>query len=116
MSARCPSCQTTYGDDAKFCPRDGTKLETVAQSSPARPFIPPTPPPAPPAVTPATSPAVPVAPPDSPPSSHVRVFQPIGAENRATSQRSGPSGAPAATKLDHTKLVGETLDARYTIT
>ncbi len=26
MSQRCPACGTLYGDDAKFCPKDGTRL------------------------------------------------------------------------------------------
>jgi len=104
MSARCPTCQTIYGDDARFCTRDGTKLEPLAQSS-ASPVSPPFIPPA-------------DSPPSPPPplSSHARVFQPIGAENRATTQRSGSSGAPAGKAPDHSKLVGETLDSRYAIT
>ncbi|HMA02693.1 MAG: serine/threonine-protein kinase [Gemmatimonas sp.] len=100
MSARCPTCQATYSDDASFCSRDGTKLVAVvnpAASRPASPFIPPAPPP-------------------HPPASHARVFEPLGAEPRATSQRSGPSGAPTAKALDYSKLDGETLDARYVVT
>ena len=27
---RCPSCGTTYGPDAKFCTKDGTRLQEVA--------------------------------------------------------------------------------------
>jgi serine/threonine protein kinase len=100
MSMRCPSCQSTYDDDSRFCPRDGTKLENLAQQ-PANPVTPPFIPPA--------------APSPSPPPSHARVFQPLGAENRATTQRSGP-GAAAAKNLDYSKLVGETLDARYVVT
>src|SRR6478672_3384508 len=103
MSTRCPSCQTTYGDDAKFCPRDGTRLETeaLAPGSPASPpFIPPRPP----------SP-----PPSSPPPSHARVFEPLGADSRATSQRAGPPGAPAGKAPDYSQLAGETLDARYVV-
>jgi serine/threonine-protein kinase len=98
MSTRCPSCQATYADDAKFCPRDGTKLETVAHPSGnpvTPPFIPPT---------------------ASTPASHARVFQPLGAENRATAQRTGPPGAPAGKPQDYSKLVGETLDLRYVVT
>jgi serine/threonine protein kinase len=30
MSQRCPACGTMYGDDAKFCPRDGTRLMAFA--------------------------------------------------------------------------------------
>jgi eukaryotic-like serine/threonine-protein kinase len=100
MSMRCPSCQTTYADDARFCPRDGTRLESVVHPS-GRPVTPPFIPPPPPA---------------APPPSHARVFQPIGSENRATTQRAGPTGAPASKTLDYSKLVGETLDARYVVT
>ena len=44
------------------------------------------------------------------------MFQPLGAENRATSQRAGSPGAAAGKALDYSKLVGETLDARYVVT
>jgi serine/threonine protein kinase len=98
MSTRCPSCQATYADDAKFCPRDGTKLETATHS----------------AGGPATSPFIPPA--ASPPTSHARVFEPLGAENRATAQRTGPPGALAGKAPDYSKLVGETLDSRYVVT
>ena len=32
---RCPSCGTTYSDDAKFCTRDGTQLVAANRSTPA---------------------------------------------------------------------------------
>jgi serine/threonine protein kinase len=99
MSARCPTCQTTYADDARFCPRDGTKLEALATPPSASPG-------APPFIPPATA----------TPSSHARVFQPIGAEGRTTSQRSGTSGAAAHRAPDYAELVGETLDSRYVVT
>ena len=35
MSMRCPACGTAYTDDAKFCTRDGTRLQPVA--APAAP-------------------------------------------------------------------------------
>ena len=107
MSTRCPSCQTTYADDARFCPRDGTKLETVTKPPPASP---PAPPGAPPGTPPFIPPAAPL------PSSHARVFEPIGAEGRTTSERSGTPGASAGRAPDYSKLVGETLDARYVVT
>ena len=103
MSTRCPSCQATYGDDARFCSRDGTKLETAAHPAGG--------PVTPPFIPPSASP-----PPASPPASHARVFEPLGVENRATAQRSGPPGAPARKIPDHSKLVGETLDSRYVVT
>ena len=95
MSARCPICQSVYTDDARFCPRDGTKLESISPP-PAGPSAPPQPPP--------------------PPSSHARVFQPLGAENRATTQRSGPQGAAPDHPADYSQLVGQTLDSRYVVT
>jgi serine/threonine protein kinase len=99
MSMRCPTCHTTYDDDAKFCARDGAKLESVAQA-PATPVTPPFIPPAAPA----------------PPASHARVFEPLAFENRATTQRTGVTSAPAPRDLDYKKLVGETLDSRYVVT
>jgi serine/threonine-protein kinase len=111
MSTRCPSCNTVYSDDARFCPRDGTKLEAIA---PAAPSAHPTPA-AHPAARPAAPPFVPPAA-AVPPSSHARVFQPLGADIRATAQRPGPPGAPPGKPADYSKLVGETLDLRYVIT
>ncbi len=114
MSTRCPTCQSVYADDARFCPKDGTKLETVVSAAATAPQ------PAP-AATPHVPPFIPPAPPVTaapPPSTHARVFQPLGAENRATAQRTGPPGAPgsAGKAPDYSKLVGETLDSRYSIT
>ena len=34
MANKCPSCGSPYGDDAKFCTRDGTRLVPVAQPAP----------------------------------------------------------------------------------
>ena len=91
MSARCPVCQTVYTDDARFCTRDGAKLEPISPS-PETPNSPPA------------------------PSSHARVFQPVGAESRATTQRPGPQGAAPGQPPDYSRLVGETLDLRYVVT
>ncbi len=39
MSMRCPACGTQYADEAKFCTRDGTRLQPVAASAaPATPI------------------------------------------------------------------------------
>lgn len=35
MSMRCPSCGTQYADDAKFCTKDGTRLQAPGASPPA---------------------------------------------------------------------------------
>jgi serine/threonine protein kinase len=99
MSARCPICESVYTDDARFCTRDGAKLEPLSPS-PASPNAPPQPP---------TQPA-------PPPSSHARVFQPLGAETRATTQRPGPQGPAPGQPADFSRLVGETLDLRYVVT
>src|SRR5665647_1688083 len=111
MSTRCPSCQSIYGDDASFCPRDGTKLERLATAPPVA--KPPATPLSPPFIPPAGAP---------PPTQHARVFEPLGAENRSTTQRQGHPPAPGAPPsspnkpADYSKLVGETLDSRYAIT
>lgn len=34
MSQRCTACGTVYGDDAKFCPKDGTRLLTFGGATP----------------------------------------------------------------------------------
>ncbi|MBK5187495.1 MAG: protein kinase [Gemmatimonadaceae bacterium] len=111
MSARCPTCQSIYADDARFCPRDGTKLEPVAKPSAARARAP-----TPRAAAPHAPPFIPPAAASPPPVSHARVFESLGAENRATSQRSGKPGATQGKLADYSKLVGETLDSRYVIT
>ena len=125
MSTRCPSCQSVYADDARFCPKDGTKLETMVSAAATAPPPPVSvTPPASATPTPPAHPAMrhaqpfipPAPPPSPPPSSHARVFQPLGAENRATAQRSGPPGAVPGKPADYSKLVGETLDSRYSIT
>jgi serine/threonine protein kinase len=113
MSTRCPSCRATYADDAKFCTRDGTKLETVVHPS-GKPVTPPFIPPK--TSPPTTSPPTASPPTASPPASHARVFEPLGAENRATAQRTGPLTTPAGKPQDYSKLVGETLDLRYVVT
>ncbi len=35
MPSKCPSCGTAYGDDAKFCTRDGTRLQPAPQAAPS---------------------------------------------------------------------------------
>ena len=114
MSARCPVCQTIYADDAKFCPRDGTKLESAAPSPPLAKQ-----PPAPHTPAPHAPPFIP--PSGAAPSQHARVFEPLGGANRSTTQRAGHPPVPGAPALppkpaDYSKLVGETLDSRYAIT
>lgn len=38
MSMRCPSCGTQYADDAKFCTKDGTRLQAQGAPPPAVPL------------------------------------------------------------------------------
>ncbi|MHB1097488.1 MAG: protein kinase domain-containing protein [Gemmatimonadaceae bacterium] len=38
MSMRCPSCGTHYADDAKFCTKDGTRLQAQGAPPPAAPL------------------------------------------------------------------------------
>lgn len=38
MSMRCPSCGTQYADDAKFCTKDGTRLQAHTAPPPAAPL------------------------------------------------------------------------------
>ncbi|HEV7703558.1 MAG TPA: serine/threonine-protein kinase [Gemmatimonadaceae bacterium] len=115
MSARCPVCQSIYADDAKFCPRDGTKLESAAPPPPVAKQ-----PPAPHTPAPHAPPFIPPA--GAAPSQHARVFEPLGAGNRSTTQRAGHPPVPGAPPApppkpaDYSKLVGETLDSRYAIT
>jgi serine/threonine-protein kinase len=35
MSMRCPTCGTSFGDEAKFCTRDGTRLQSVQAAPPS---------------------------------------------------------------------------------
>ena len=68
MTMRCPNCRATYGDEARFCTKDGGKLVPVpgtgaAGAEPAPPptpppVAPPVPPPVPPPVGPSVSPSV----------------------------------------------------------
>ena len=83
---RCPSCGTTYADDAKFCTRDGSKLVAMPR----------------PAATPVVMPATPK---QQPP------LLDLGTPARGTAPQRREPPAP----LTHTKLVGNVLDARYQI-
>ncbi|HXE59273.1 MAG TPA: serine/threonine-protein kinase [Gemmatimonadaceae bacterium] len=101
----CPTCGTRYPEEARFCTRDGTKLERVT--------VPPPPTPAP-SVAPET-------PSRSP--SHARVFETVQPEEARTaraSRRSRASGALPATEVrepaaELAQLVGQTLDGRYRV-
>jgi serine/threonine-protein kinase len=85
---RCPTCGTTYPDDARFCTRDGTRLLTPAGNAAA------TPPLGSPVVSGSASrPAAP-------------------ASTRSTDT---PARGISATPLTHFNLVGKTLQGRYEI-
>jgi serine/threonine-protein kinase len=108
MSMRCPACGTVYVPEAKFCPKDGSRLQPNVGSRPATAAPKPTPqgsravdPAAPP--PPAPAPAAPGAyQPDGPP----RVTAERGSPQAGVRKVPGPSAAA---------LVGETLDGRYSI-
>jgi serine/threonine-protein kinase len=96
-----------YPEEARFCTRDGTKLERVS--------VPPPPSPVPN--------DAPDAPSRSP--SHARVFEPVHPEEARAARTSRRSRASAATAVPATEvrepaaelaqLVGQTLDGRYRI-
>ncbi|HEU4641007.1 MAG TPA: serine/threonine-protein kinase [Gemmatimonadaceae bacterium] len=89
MSTRCPACGAEYPADARFCPRDGTRLEPVA------------------------APGADAAPPPS----HARVFESISpAEARATTPRLGGAAPPFTPPVDVARLPGQVLDGRYRVT
>ncbi|HEX6535974.1 MAG TPA: serine/threonine-protein kinase [Gemmatimonadaceae bacterium] len=97
MSTRCPACGTEYPADARFCPRDGARLEPVPDPAPAG--------------APSAS---------APPASHARIFESISpAEARATAPRApgtAPPLAPGApAPLDVSRLPGQVLDGRYRV-
>jgi len=103
MTMRCPACGTTYADDAKFCTRDGSRLQAVVVVSAARP-----------APTGAgagagvgAGPGAGVAP----------AAAPTPAEGvRATTARTSPGeGQPKRAVLSHANMVGQVLDRRYRI-
>lgn len=88
VSTRCPTCGAGYPADARFCPRDGARLEPVHPPAPAA----------------------------EPPASHARIFESISpAEARATTPRA-PGAAPPFVPpqpLDASRLAGQVLDGRY---
>ncbi len=101
MSTHCPACGTAYGDDARYCPHDGARLERAGTARPPgaagrTPFTPP------------------IVPPAEPPHAHARVFAPIVAPH-AESQHAGAGGGVLPRATDFGKLVGQTLDQRYRI-
>jgi serine/threonine protein kinase len=91
---RCPSCGTTYADDAKFCTRDGSKLVAMPK----------------PAASPVVMPATPKQPPAQP-SKQPPPLLDLGTPARGTAPQRREPPAP----LTHTKLVGNILDGRYQV-
>jgi eukaryotic-like serine/threonine-protein kinase len=85
---RCPSCGATYGADAKFCTKDGTRLVTPAPAT-SKPFD---------GRTGSFAP-----PPKAPPK-----------EENSTKPRSNVP-TPPRISLSHGNLAGEVLDGRYRI-
>jgi serine/threonine protein kinase len=90
MSMRCPACGASYPAEARFCTRDGTRLQDASA-----------PPPAPP-------------PPAAPPSPQQPQRAPAPADPRSTTMRGGAADAPKRA-INHANMVGQTLDGRYRI-
>ena len=97
MSMRCPACGATYPDEARFCTRDGTKLQAV------------------PAPSSAPAPAAqPVQQPQQPASPAANPLEPTPAAGvRATTVRG--AGEQPKRAINHANMVGQTLDGRYRI-
>jgi serine/threonine protein kinase len=87
---RCPTCGTSYPDDAKFCTRDGSKLIAMPAAM-ARG---------------AASPASPTPPTGAP-------QQPVHMETPVRGTLIGRPEPPSP--VTHTKLVGNVLDGRYQV-
>ncbi len=97
MATRCPSCGARYDADAKFCPKDGSRLQPVGSPTPAASSNA--------LAGPATPGLAPVAPPAE---------LPMGAPGlRSTAARTAPEQGHAP--LTHANLVGQILDGRYRI-
>jgi serine/threonine protein kinase len=92
---RCPACGTTYPDDARFCPRDGSRLVIVAARTPT------------PAISMANIPATPVTSPAS------LAPSPFSMPTPARGTHPGRLEPPAP--VTHTKLIGGILDGRYQV-
>ena len=97
MSMRCPACGSVYAAEAKFCPKDGSRLQPNTGSRPATAAPSPTP-----QGVPGSTPPAPGSGPDATP----RTTAERGSPDAGVRKHSGP--APSA-------LVGETLDGRYRI-
>jgi serine/threonine-protein kinase len=118
MSMRCPSCGSVFGDDAKFCPRDGARLLALRPASPpAAPAPPRNAPPGAPVYDGRTG-IIPVAPrpgalpPDAALPGTTAFAPPPG---RSTEQRESPGKAAERQRISHSNLVGQVLDGRYRI-
>ena len=89
-SMRCPTCGTMYGAEARFCTRDGSKLNAFAPGGPA--------------AIPAASPAAPAAAPAGASATAVR----------STSFRANEAAKSGAAS-SHASMAGKVLDRRYHI-
>lgn len=97
MSMRCPTCGTMYGDEARFCTRDGTRLTAPPGAAAA------------PAVAPGAAPGAPAAP--SAPTKPAAPAQPA----RATAVRPKEAAAGTTGASSHANMAGKVLDRRYHI-
>ena len=87
---RCPACGTTYPDDARFCPKDGSRLVVSVARTPTPPIA---------------SPVIPAAPSFAP--------TPFSGPTPARGTMAGRAEPPAP--VTHTRLIGSILDGRYQI-
>jgi serine/threonine-protein kinase len=121
---RCPVCSATYGDDARFCTRDGARLAEVVRHPSAAPASNPST--AIPRFDPRTGSFVtpPEAPRGAPPGSPAAPPRDEPPRDEPPRREPGPGGAGAAgfgavtrrgPAASHANLDGQLLDGRYRI-
>lgn len=124
---RCPVCSATYGDDARFCTRDGARLVEVPDQPSRAPTSNPSTalprfdprtgsfvtPPEPPRGAPPGSPVTP--PPYEPPRRAPAPAPALGDSGAETGARSFGAPARRGSATSHAHLAGQLLDGRYRI-
>ncbi len=92
MAMRCPTCGSMYGDEARFCTRDGTRLAQFGVAPPA----------------PVVAPPLPSGPPQSGGSAS-------GPTRRTSPRLADLPGAAPTSATSHANMAGQVLDRRYQI-
>ena len=106
MGMRCPICGSMYGDEARFCTRDGTRLgQFPAPAAGAGASN---------AGAPAVAPAAPAVP-ATPEHPVLHSSTSAGGAHRRTSPRIVDVSALAGGAVSHANMNGQVLDGRYTI-